>query len=503
MKSSHIRATIGIGALLLGVVLAARQSGSPEILGRYSLLYFLLLLGYLPGLAGATFFWLAGGDPARGLRRVARSWAFGAILLLLLLPTVAVLVRFARGGDELDLVRLLALLSLSAGFALAAIGLAGRESARALAFLQGTALTVLVGIYLAVLAITPVLGGWIERTMGLPAETSFRLTGRADYDPALLNRPGASFVFTGSPGRVREFAVPVRNSPWGFHDRERTFENPDGRARVLVLGDGYVQALEVPVESGVAAVLERRLNKGGRGPEVIPLARRGIGQEGELKLLREFGERLRPQLVILVWGTNDLLDNDPELKALATPLPGAVLFPGLLLDRLVAKWLRERLYLLDERYRLGVLRPDYWAYLEPTPAPVEAAFARTEALLDRIVEACEAMEAELLLVIKRPTNELRWLSRHPGLRGFDFDVDAHADWLAEYARSRDAHFLDLGPPFQEYYDRHPTGHPEQYSWPHSGMLNEAGHRLAAELIHEKIVRDGLIAVSPDTAAGVR
>lgn len=493
MKIGHARAVLGIGAILMGVAFAARTSANPDALGRYSLVYFFLLVSYLPVLAGAVSFWIAGDDVGRGTHRVMRSPTFWVVLFLILLPAAGVLARFASERAPGDVLRAAVLVGMAAGYALAAIGLAGRSTERGLRRFQAVILVVLGGIYVTTFSITPLLGAWIERTHGLPAQTTLRVTKPREFDSRLIHEPNASLVYTGPPRRVREFAVEVRNNSWGFHDRERTFEAPGDRPRIVVLGDSYVQALEVPRDSAFPALLEERLTRDLPGLEVIRIARRAIGQAGELELLQEYGARLRPQLVILTWSTDDLLDNDPELAALGTWVPDAVLFPGLLLDRLAVKWLRERLYHVGDQYRLGALRPDHWAYLEPMPPAVTAAFARTETLLDRIVAECETMGSELLIVIRRPTNELRWLRRFPGLRAYRINTDAHAEWLESYAASRGARFLDLGPPFQTYYDAHPTGHPEQYTWPQSGSLREPGHRLAAELIHEKLVHDGIVA----------
>lgn len=488
-KDSWVRIAVVVVAGVAGVALWMRESGDAIVFGRYSLAYFFVLLGYIPLLMGALVFAVVGRDMALGLRRVMRSAVSWLVILFILLPTVWVSLRYVEMGAQMDLVRALALSSLAAGFALIAVGLGSRQGSRPFQWFQGISLTLIGALYVATFSITPLFGTWIERNWGLPGDTSLRLTQQAEYPPGITHEPGATFLYTGRPGQVPEFAVQVRNNSHGFHDRERTFENPGGVRRIVVLGDNYVHAPEVPREKGFPALLEEWLSP---EFEVIPLARRGIGQEVELELLEEFGARLEPEIVILVWATNDLLDNDPELMAMTTWMPDAILSRGLLLDRLATGWLQKRLYHLDERFRLGALRPDYWAYLEPMPSAVEAAFGRTEALLDEVVAECEVIGCKVVLTVKRPTNELRWLRRFPGLRSYSFNPDAHAEWLAAYSEARGIEFVDLGPPFQSYYDDHPTGHPEQYSFPNAGFLNEYGHELAAEVIHEALLSGGVL-----------
>jgi hypothetical protein len=122
-------------------------------------------------------------------------------------------------------------------------------------------------------------------------------------------------------------------------------------------------------------------------------------------------------------------------------------------------------------------------------------------LLDGIIGECRKIGSEFMLVIKRPNNQLRWLNRFPGLSSYRFSIDAHHEWLSAFAESRGVYYLDLAPYFQEYYYEHPTGHPEQYSWPHNGFWREPGHRLAAELIYNYIMENGILGKDVDSGAG--
>ncbi|PYQ23833.1 MAG: hypothetical protein DMF81_07510 [Acidobacteria bacterium] len=49
----------------------------------------------------------------------------------------------------------------------------------------------------------------------------------------------------------------------GFRDYERTWEKPPNTYRILVLGDSYVEAFQVPLERAFPALLEVRLNAAG------------------------------------------------------------------------------------------------------------------------------------------------------------------------------------------------------------------------------------------------
>lgn len=47
----------------------------------------------------------------------------------------------------------------------------------------------------------------------------------------------------------------------GFRDYERTYEKPDGVFRILILGDSYVEALQVALADSFPVLLESYLNR--------------------------------------------------------------------------------------------------------------------------------------------------------------------------------------------------------------------------------------------------
>src|SRR5262245_26253466 len=58
----------------------------------------------------------------------------------------------------------------------------------------------------------------------------------------------------------------------GWRDHDYTVAKPPGVTRILVLGDSYVQALQVPLDSTFHKQLERRLNahaRPGHGVDVM------------------------------------------------------------------------------------------------------------------------------------------------------------------------------------------------------------------------------------------
>src|SRR5215831_19042426 len=69
------------------------------------------------------------------------------------------------------------------------------------------------------------------------------------------HKPNTRFVYERS-----EFRVPVQFSSAGLRDREFALAKPPGTYRIALLGDSFVEALQVPLDSCAAKRLESALN---------------------------------------------------------------------------------------------------------------------------------------------------------------------------------------------------------------------------------------------------
>lgn len=105
----------------------------------------------------------------------------------------------------------------------------------------------------------------------------------------------------------------------GLRDREHSQEKPPGTIRIAVLGDSYPEAFPVPRENAFWAVMENRLqscNKlTGKTVEVLNFGVSGYGTAQELLTLREKVWDYSPDIVMLAITTNnDITDNSQPLK---------------------------------------------------------------------------------------------------------------------------------------------------------------------------------------------
>jgi hypothetical protein len=59
---------------------------------------------------------------------------------------------------------------------------------------------------------------------------------------------------------ARDFSVDLVTNSHGFRDRERSVTKPTGTIRLALLGDSFVEAIQVPLDITAGGLLERRLN---------------------------------------------------------------------------------------------------------------------------------------------------------------------------------------------------------------------------------------------------
>jgi hypothetical protein len=108
-----------------------------------------------------------------------------------------------------------------------------------------------------------------------------------------------------------QFGQTVRfNSAW-MRDREHKLQKEPGVYRILLLGDSFTEALQVPFDATFASVLEQALErKAGRPVEVINAGVSGWGTDDELHYLTVYGVRWQPDLVLVAMTLhNDISDN--------------------------------------------------------------------------------------------------------------------------------------------------------------------------------------------------
>lgn len=128
--------------------------------------------------------------------------------------------------------------------------------------------------------------------------------------------PDPMIGFRMTPARAYWFfnendhAIEGRVNGLGWRDRERTRTKPVGTRRVAVLGDSYVEALQVELDSTFVSVAERELNRrAGARYEFMNFGRSGMNGVDELIVLKRDVLPCDPDVVVLLFTpSNDVAD---------------------------------------------------------------------------------------------------------------------------------------------------------------------------------------------------
>jgi hypothetical protein len=136
----------------------------------------------------------------------------------------------------------------------------------------------------------------------LAMEGVLRLTG---YEAREWRQPDRDLGWTLRPG-------PGVN-PAGVRDREHLLHKPAGVYRIVVLGDDYSEARELPVQLTwwrlLPDALERCGFAAGRRVEALSFAVAGYGTAQQYVMLESRALRYRPDLVVLQLSADDVRDN--------------------------------------------------------------------------------------------------------------------------------------------------------------------------------------------------
>jgi hypothetical protein len=114
-----------------------------------------------------------------------------------------------------------------------------------------------------------------------------------------------------------EFNVEVRTNSEGFRDIDHELEKEEGVFRIVVLGDSFVEGVQVPYKKTFHKILERELNEklGTMRFEVINFGVSGYGTTNEYLVLKNYALKYEPDLVMVAFLTgNDLRNNNMELE---------------------------------------------------------------------------------------------------------------------------------------------------------------------------------------------
>ena len=370
---------------------------------------------------------------------------------------------------------------------------------------------------------------------------SYPIFYATDYYRGFALRPGIEGHYQ------REGESYVRINSDGQRDREHAKTKPPGTIRIAVLGDSFAEAMHLPMEQTFWSLLERKLEAcnafPGKHVEVMNFGVSGYGTAQELMTLRQKVWDYAPDIVLLAFTTyNDIYDNSRALsKTLDVPYftyrNGELVYDASFRDSSAYQWHDSKLSKIGRWFHdhlrivqlvhyvqfVGKLRLTDWrnqrrATPQPAATPAQAtatksaptaevigidnmiyvappddnwkeAWRVTEGLVKQMHD--EVTEKGVKFVVVTLSNAIQVypnaVVRQNFMKRIGVDTVFYPNLqLKGFAQGQQIDFLDLAEPMQAYADQNKVflhGFGKDIG---NGHWNSDGHRLAADLITQKL-----------------
>lgn len=313
------------------------------------------------------------------------------------------------------------------------------------------------------------------------------------YDPLL--------GYAGVPNLDTWFILPdfkhrIVNNSRGYRDRERAYDK-GGRKRIVVLGDSTTWGWGVESGERFSDVIEKRLE----GWEVINLAQAGYSTDQELLVLESEGLKYRPDVVILLFDRNDVVEGnnakiidgmqpkpffveeDGRLALKNNPVPfdgaywmqkrmlaGCYGVPGDGASPRPWRYWRDRVFTRSHLYNWIVFRLAHPIWSKP---------AQADERRDR-----KELEKNMELT-KRLLEEMNGLCTRNGARLLIADVPSYySQLLKEFCAGQNIPYIDLQPCLKGRI--RPIEHRKVGHW------TAYGHRVVADAMIDYLKRNGYV-----------
>lgn len=263
---------------------------------------------------------------------------------------------------------------------------------------------------------------------------------------------------------------------------------PTGRLRIAVIGDSYVEAVQVDYDKNLAAVLEDTLNATSDPPpvEVYSFGISGATLSQYLHMMRYVADTYRPDIYVINIAYNDFQESYRSVQAkpfllqfelddsgAIVEIPPSAYHPSRL-RRVICKsalvrFMAFNLNLLTEMK--GKLQPDAASIDAPDVAQDEPA-APLDVLVRYVFENCaavaEAHGGHLLFIIDGPRAHI-----YAGLPPEDQEQHAYNELVGQTAQALAIPLLDLTDAFATDY----AAHQQRFDFLDDSHWNERGHTL--------------------------
>jgi hypothetical protein len=325
-------------------------------------------------------------------------------------------------------------------------------------------------------------------------------------DGLVMLRPNYKGIVRGT-----EWKQEVETNSFGMRDREHKTARAGTKFRILVLGDSFMEAIQVKFDRSFPKLLEDRLSVAlKREIEVINAAVSGWGTDEELTYLERYGRAFKPDLILVAMTLqNDLLDN---MKQNFHVLVNNRVLPIERRDTpfVAYKFWQLRAFLSAKFHTYQLFRR-WWHSTKVEQGSMElnthvldlisremapqviTGWRITQELLRKIKVISDDLHAQMSIIlipltIQLDDANLSQLLLQRGLAKSEICVDEPQRIMRQFGQAEKIEVIDLLPSFREEQKRHGKTLILKYD----GHWSEAGHAIAARVVSRNLVHNAML-----------
>jgi hypothetical protein len=341
------------------------------------------------------------------------------------------------------------------------------------------------------------------------AEAAIRLLLPQPTGITHQDRFGLPLHYPGITRSLPLYGTEVSFNRAGMRDREHSEKKPDGVYRILLLGDSFMEALQVQFESSLPYLLEQALSKEpSRRVEVLNAGVSGWGTDDELRYLTQYGLKYEPDLVLVAMTLhNDISDNlreswhtvergglvEKSVKPMSDWNYRKTRLKAFIATRFQLYQLWRKVRHRGEIRRVGSALNTHVTDLfkEPTPVEIAKGYELTEQLLGAVRDRAGEAGAKVVLVLlpiryQLADSAFTEFVRRAAVPATEMDPTKPQRVVTEMAGRLGLPVIDLLPRFRDWTAK--SSLPLYLEW--DGHWNPAGHRVATEVVVEGISQMG-------------
>jgi len=280
----------------------------------------------------------------------------------------------------------------------------------------------------------------------------------------------------------------------GFMGKDYEVEKSENTIRVAMLGDSFLEAIQVDFDQNFAYLLEEKLNSSGDTKfEIMNFGVGGQGTMEELKRYPYYISKYKPDYVLLFFYPNDfensqyylssrylIQGNNPEWKNI--PLENAnsnfarddfkyKLLKNFHLVRFLDAKVRQNAFLSEFAIRLGLqhagvmgvpeegIHPTFLIFKDPLPDAHKEVYDFTSELIvfmNSVVGEDGARLGVVYLPQAEQVDDDLWKEEKedlPVLEKYNWNFDQPNNFLKEKMETNNISYLDLAPILRDYYEK--------------------------------------------------